>query len=49
MSIAVGTLYLVLKRLNDKGYFETYLVKSEAGPARKYNRLTDKGIYHQKA
>lgn len=49
MSIAAGTLYLVLKRLNDEGYFETYLVESEAGPARKYYRLTDKGIYHQEA
>lgn len=47
MSVAAGTLYLVLKRLNDEGYFETYLVESESGPARKYYRLTDKGIEHE--
>ena len=46
MSIAAGTLYLVLKRLNDEGYFTTYLVESESGPARKYYRLTDKGSKH---
>ena len=46
MSIAAGTLYLVLKRLNDEGYFATYLVESESGPARKYYRLTDKGSKH---
>ena len=27
--------------------FETYLVESESGPARKYYRLTDKGIEHE--
>ena len=48
MSVAAGTLYLVLKRLNDEGYFETYLVESESGPARKYYRLTEKGIEHEK-
>ena len=47
MSVAAGTLYLLLKRLNDEGYFETYLVESESGPARKYYRLTDKGIEHE--
>ena len=32
MSLAAGTLYLILKRLKDEGY-----------PARKYYHLTDKG------
>jgi len=44
MSIAACTHYLVLNRLSDEGYFETLLVESEARPARKYYRLTDKGI-----
>lgn len=44
MSIAPGTLYLILKRLKDDECVETYLVESEAGPARKYYHLTDKGI-----
>lgn len=43
MSIATGTLYLVLKRLKDDEQVETYLVESAEGPARKYYHLTDKG------
>ena len=49
MSIAAGTLYLVLKRLNDEGYFSSYLVESESGPARKYYSLTEKGKTHHHA
>lgn len=49
MSIATGTLYLVLKRLKDEEYVETYLVESAEGPARKYYNLTEKGHdYFQK-
>ena len=44
MSIATGTLYLVLKRMKDEAYVETYLVESGEGPARKYYHLTAKGI-----
>ena len=43
MSLAAGTLYLILKRLKDEGYVETYLVESPSGPVRKYYHLTDKG------
>lgn len=43
MTIAAGTLYLILKRLKDEGYFDTYLVESAGGPARKYYRLSEKG------
>lgn len=43
MSVTAGTLYLVLKRLKDTGYLETYLVESPSGPARKYYHLTDSG------
>lgn len=43
MIIATGTLYLILKRCKDEGYFETYLKESEEGPARKYYHLTEKG------
>ncbi len=43
MSIATGTLYLILKRLKDEEYVETYLVESVEGPARKYYHLTNKG------
>lgn len=48
MVIATGTLYLILKRLKDEEYVETYLVESEEGPARKYYHLTDKGREYQK-
>ena len=47
MEITAGTLYLVLKRLKDNGYVETYLVESSGGPARKYYHLTDKGVEFQ--
>ena len=41
MSIAAGTLYMILKRLKEAGYVETYLLESASGPARKYYHLTD--------
>lgn len=34
MSIAAGTLYMILKRLKEAGYVETYLQESASGPAR---------------
>lgn len=43
MAIAAGTLYPILKRLKDEGRVETYLVESDAGPARKYYHLTEAG------
>lgn len=49
MTIATGTLYLILKRLKDEGYFETYLVESQGGPARKYYRISDAGRIHYQA
>ena len=47
MVIATGPLYLILKRLKDEEYVETYLVESEEGPARKYYHLTAKGKEYQ--
>lgn len=35
-----GTIYPLLKRLTNEGYFETYLVESTEGPPRKYYRIT---------
>lgn len=43
MSLAAGTLYMILKRLKEEEYVETYLIESDSGPARKYYHLTDKG------
>ncbi|RZS92772.1 PadR family transcriptional regulator [Cuneatibacter caecimuris] len=43
MSIAAGTLYVILKRFKEEAYVETYLVESPDGPARKYYHLTPSG------
>ena len=47
MSIAAGTLYMILKRLKEAGYVETYLQESASGPARKYYHLTAAGILYR--
>ena len=47
MKLAAGTLYLILKRLRDEEYVETYLVEAGEGPARKYYHLTVKGWAYQ--
>lgn len=47
MSVTAGTLYLILKRLKDSKYVDTYLVESSSGPARKYYRLTELGRTYQ--
>ena len=49
MELATGTLYLILKRLNDDEYVETYSVESDGRPARKYYHLTEKGMEYQQA
>jgi PadR family transcriptional regulator PadR len=41
--ISEGTIYPLLKRLKDEGYFVTYLEESQEGPPRKYYRLTPLG------
>lgn len=47
MSVAEGTVYPMLKRLQCEGYFESYLRESPSGPARKYYRITLKGRERQ--
>jgi PadR family transcriptional regulator, regulatory protein PadR len=42
--ISEGTIYPLLKRLKDEGYFKTYLEESQEGPPRKYYKLTELGI-----
>ena len=49
MELATGTLYLILKRLKDEEYVETYSVESEGRPARKYYHLTQKVLEYQQA
>jgi len=49
MAVTAGTLYLILKRLRDSGYLETYLKESSSGPARKYYHLTEQGRLYQQS
>jgi PadR family transcriptional regulator, regulatory protein PadR len=41
--IAEGTVYPLLRRLTNEGYFATYLSESHEGPPRKYYQLTKAG------
>ncbi len=43
LDLANGTLYLILRRLHQDNYVETYLQESTAGPVRKYYHLTAAG------
>jgi PadR family transcriptional regulator, regulatory protein PadR len=43
ISISEGTIYPLLKRLKDEGYFTTYLAESQEGPPRKYYEITTIG------
>ncbi len=38
-----GTVYPALTRLEAAGHLDSYLLRSSAGPARKYYRLTESG------
>lgn len=40
IEVKEGTIYPLLRRLTNEGYFETYLKESTEGPPRKYYRLT---------
>lgn len=44
IEISEGTIYPILRRLNQEGYFTTYLQESQEGPPRKYYKLTELGI-----
>lgn len=46
--VAVGSVYPLLNRLTQDGYFETYLRESSEGPPRKYYRLTGTGWAYMK-
>ena len=43
IEISEGTIYPILRRLNQEGYFTTYLQESQEGPPRKYYKLTALG------
>ncbi|MGL4761971.1 MAG: PadR family transcriptional regulator [Sarcina sp.] len=43
LSVNEGTVYPILRRLTKEGLFESYIVESEEGPARKYYKITNLG------
>jgi PadR family transcriptional regulator PadR len=43
IQIAEGSIYPILRRLTNEGYFATYLAESNEGPPRKYYQLTNAG------
>lgn len=43
IDMSEGTIYPLLKRLKDEGYFSTYLQESQEGPPRKYYKITEQG------
>ena len=46
IEISKGTLYPVLKRLQNDKFLDYYIVESENGPPRKYYKITNLGIMH---
>lgn len=44
MIASIGTLYPVLSRLRSRGLVSSYDRASDAGPSRKYYRVTDAGM-----
>lgn len=43
MDISEGTIYPLMRRLQNEAWVKTYLVESSSGPSRKYYQLTDAG------
>lgn len=41
-----NTIYPILRRLTNEGYFTTYLVESNVGAPRKYYKMTEKGFIY---
>ena len=44
VDVSEGTIYPILKRLTNEGYFETYTKESTEGPIRKYYHITATGL-----
>lgn len=43
LKMSEGTIYPLMRRLQNEGWVSTYLMESVAGPPRKYYRLTTTG------
>ncbi|MEW9094298.1 MAG: PadR family transcriptional regulator [Clostridiaceae bacterium] len=48
IDISEGTIYPLLKRLQNDNYLEYYIKESSVGPPRKYYKITSIGIEHYK-
>ncbi|MEK4626824.1 MAG: PadR family transcriptional regulator [Solibacillus sp.] len=44
IEISEGSVYPLLRRLTNDGFFTTYLKESSEGPPRKYYQITKQGI-----
>lgn len=43
IEISEGSIYPILRRLTQEGFFKTYLEESNEGPPRKYYKITPEG------
>lgn len=43
INVNEGTIYPILRRLTKDEFFETYILESSEGPARKYYKITTTG------
>lgn len=43
INVNEGTIYPILRRLTKDGFFDTYILESNEGPARKYYKITTTG------
>lgn len=43
INVNEGTIYPILRRLTKDEFFETYILESNEGPARKYYKVTTNG------
>ena len=46
INVNEGTIYPILRRLTKDEYFESYILESSEGPARKYYKITPSGKYY---
>lgn len=44
IDVSENTIYPILRRLTNDGYFTSYLVESNEGAPRKYYQMTEKGF-----
>lgn len=48
IEISPGTVYPILRKMSNDGFVTTYLAEGSGGPARKYYKVTNKGLKQYK-